>query len=161
MRDIGRVVVEYAHLEWLLGCIAGAALNISAAEWRLTAGRRSAPDIFDLARSVLELKEISVTADYKALSDAIKACHSQRNSLAHGTWSRIGEQDDLVLVLASGSWSPRPRQPQVKRAIKPEGTEYGRDTVKSLLDLVRGTTATVLEWNEEIVAAQSSGSTDS
>src|SRR5437763_1267817 len=83
-RQIGHVIVSYAHLEWLLSRILFAALGIDAVEGRVALRDQSATERFDIIKRLLPLKEMAVPEGSKELRAAIESCQDQRNELAHG-----------------------------------------------------------------------------
>jgi hypothetical protein len=90
-REIGRVVVSYARLEWLLRQLLYAVLGVTQTEGRIAVGEPRATDRFDRICEILAFKAMATDDDLKAIRDAIEACQTQRNQLAHATHPELRE----------------------------------------------------------------------
>jgi hypothetical protein len=156
-REIGRVIVVYARLEWLLSQILYASLGVSQKEGRIAVGEPRATDRFERIVEILEVKAIPFKTELDPIRAAIKAGMDQRNQLAHGVWLRAPESGAYILTVTRGSWQPiKGQKGKTSRKIAPEGVEYGVDDCRSLYALIERTIEHLEAWNAELVEHQAS-----
>jgi hypothetical protein len=155
-REIGRVVVSYARLEWLLSQILYAALGVSAAEGRIAVGEPRATDRFDRINDILRVNDlIPDPATIAKIREGIEACQTQRDQLAHSVWGKAPEDGRLLLCITKGSWQPvKGQKGKTSRKISPQGVEYNAEDARSLHALIVATIEALEHWNNDLVAQQ-------
>jgi hypothetical protein len=153
LREIGRVMVCQAHLEWRLSLILYDLLDLDRTAGRLAVREPRAPEYLDLIQDLMELRQISAAkTDFSALREALVATTNQRDQLAHGIWARPKGSRKVFLRLVKGNWQPEP-QSKVKRKIRPEAPEYDITDAASLVALIQETEGQLLNLGAEIDAA--------
>src|ERR1700732_1556408 len=91
-REIGRIIVRFARLEWILSKMLFAALNINNVKGRIALKDHNAVERFEIIKRLATLSGLNTTkTDLGALKEAICAAQSQRNDLAHSVWMRMPE----------------------------------------------------------------------
>src|SRR5262249_38097180 len=81
---------------------------------------------------LIKIKNISISADLPGIRNALDACISQRDALAHGLW--IDDPDypnRLFLRQTAGNWTPPGKIGKHKRRIHPQAAEYVWRTPKA------------------------------
>jgi len=103
LTQIGQIIVNWAHLEWLLsecmylaGCVEPKVGRYIVEEPR---AKRRVLQI----QALLDLTGGTVSIDLKALHDGIEAIENDRNNVAHGTWLITREGRHPELRLTSGT----------------------------------------------------------
>jgi hypothetical protein len=119
LREIGRVMVCQAHLEWRLSIILYDLLDLDRTAGRLAVREPRAPEYLDLIQDLMELRKVSApNTDFATLREALVATTNQRDQLAHGIWGRPRGSQRVYLRLTKGHWQPEVKG-KVKRKILP------------------------------------------
>ena len=146
MSEIGRVIVFHAYVEWRLSLIVYEFLHLTRVLGRLVVRDARATDQFDLICDLISLKNVKTGVDLIRLRKALVSVTTQRDLLAHGTWTRDPQTKTFFLRLAKGSWKPVKNQKvKTKRSGKPRAPGYGIDECRSLSQLISGIILTVDE----------------
>jgi hypothetical protein len=146
MGEIGRVIVFHAYVEWRLSLIVHEFLHLTKVLGRLVARDARATDQFDLICDLLSLKDVKTDVDLIRLRKSLVSVTTQRDLLAHGTWTRAPQTKAVFLRLAKGSWSPvKDQKLKTKQSGKPRTPKYGIEECRSLSRLIRGIILTVDE----------------
>jgi len=154
LREIGRIVSRHAILEWKLSRTVYTLLGIDPVCGRVTIREPRTTDRLDMIADLIKIKNISVSADLPAIRNALDACVSQRDALAHGLWMVDPDYPDrLFLRQTAGNWTPPGKIGKQKRRIHPQAAEYVLDDAKSLVALIDATVQAVYDLEEEIKAA--------
>jgi len=125
------IVYEFLHLTRVLG--------------RLVARDARATDQFDLICDLISLN-VKTGVDLIRLRKSLVSVTTQRDLLAHGTWTRDPQTKAFFLRLAKGSWTPaKSKKVKTKRSGKPRAPGYGIDECRSLSQLISGIILTVDE----------------
>jgi len=143
-REIGRVIIRWAHFEnhiqamiWAIafdGAANGAALG------RLAIRELRVAERADLLRAVADVQGVTLDKPLlKSIKTRAMAISEQRNLLAHGKWTFRPEVGWIVLQ-TRGVWEEHPEGPKGKRTIIPQSmpmsTEGVRQTVMELEELI-------------------------
>lgn len=146
MREIGRVVFYIAYTEWQLNVITHDLLRLTKILGRLATGDIRAIDRFDLVCDLVNLKGIKTNVDLISLRKSIVSAMTQRDLLAHGTWTRDPQTKAFLLRLVRDSWKPQKhKEAQAKRTANPRTPQYGITECRSLSQLINGIMLTVDE----------------
>lgn len=134
LREIGRVIVSFARLEDKLSNALYVLLQVHRVEGRLAVREPRAADRLDLIRELLELRNIQVGTDFKALRRALEDATNRRDQIAHGVWFRNPTTGTFYLRLTRGHWPAQTvRFGKRKRLIYPEGMPFDVDECRSIL----------------------------
>jgi len=126
------IVYEFLHLTRVLG--------------RLVARDARATDQFDLICDLISLKNVKTGVDLIRLRKSLVSVTTQRDLLAHGTWTRDPQTKTFLLRLSKGTWKPvKNKKAKTKRSGKPRAPGYGIDECRSLSQLISGIILTVDE----------------
>jgi hypothetical protein len=144
MREIGRVIVFHAYVEWQLSLIIHDFLHLTKVLGRLADRDTRAMDRFDLICDLIDLKNVKTPVDLMRLRKSLASVTIQRDLLAHGTWTRDPQTKYFFLRLARGSWKPmKSKKAQIKRSMKRRAAQYGIEECRSLTQLIGGIILTV------------------
>src|SRR5271154_477816 len=89
LKEIGRVMVCQAQLEWRLSIILYDLLDLDRTAGRLAVREPRAPKYVDLIIDLMEHRRITAPkTDFKVLREALVAVTNQRDQLAHGIWMK-------------------------------------------------------------------------
>jgi hypothetical protein len=142
MREIGRIVVNYASLEHSISRIIYHLLGISRKEGRLAAKEPRATDRFEIVRDLLVLQNIKPKAGLIAIRKEIEAVATMRDKLAHGIWTRHPRTNATILQIKRGKFQPNPPQ-NTKRVISPEGIPFNVDDCRAVRIRIEQTIETI------------------
>jgi hypothetical protein len=112
LREIGRIIVSFAKLEFMLTRLAYALLELDRTAGRIAVREPRACERFDMIVDLLRYRNLSSKSDLNALRITIGQCEDGRNLVAHGTWVRDPVYGVLRIVKTSGQWQPIPLYPR-------------------------------------------------
>lgn len=136
VREIGRIVVKWAYLEWRLLQIVQVILGIGPKEGRLSITKPRAPDYLDMICDLMKVRDIKVTGvNFKALRKVLDESHRARNALAHSVWLEIPGADP-TFQRVYGQWKPESHKPKVKRVIDPQGMSVSVDALRFVTQMI-------------------------
>ena len=154
LREIGRIVSRHAILEWKLSRTVYTLLGIDPVCGRVTVREPRTTDRLDMIADLIKIKNISISADLPGIRNALDACISQRDALAHGLWiDDPNYPNRLFLRQTAGNWTPPGKIGKHKRRIHPQAAEYVLEDAKSLVELIDATIQAVYDLEEEINSA--------
>jgi hypothetical protein len=152
-REIGRAIVRYARLEFILAQMLFYALNLTPVRGRAAIKDESATVRFDLIKSLNAMDGLPAPkANLIDLRKAIDTAQQQRNELAHSTWMRNSSGELLMRIARGERDNDCGKAVSKSRKVAPEGASYSVELARSLTALIDGAASGLLEWNEEIVA---------
>lgn len=150
-REIGRVVVYHAFLEYAMSRPAYDLLNINPKQGRVAVREPRGHEIFDMVKDLAFIDGIELHKNYQLLQDSLEACKKQRDQLAHGIWLRDPKTDQLFLRLLGGSWQPDPKmRGKIRRRINPQGAEYGLPEIRSTLEMIQAAIDVAIGFHSDI-----------
>jgi hypothetical protein len=162
LREIGRIVSRHAILEWKLSRTIYTLLGIDPVCGRVAVREPRTTDRLDMIADLIKIKNISVSADLPAIRNALDACVSQRDALAHGLWIVDPDYPNrLFLRQTAGNWTPPGKIGKHKRRIDPQAIEYVLEDAKGLAELIDATIQAVYDLEEEIKSALKASPTKS
>jgi hypothetical protein len=135
-REIGRVVVSFARLEWVIDRTLYLIIGVDDNLGRLTVKDQDGAEQFKLLIRLLRLKEIGVKGDLQSIRASIRQCQSQRNDLAHSVWVRSPQTNNIMICLFRGEWSKDDEVEERSRKLNPEGRAYPIEEAVSLVNLI-------------------------
>gem|GEM_PF-6553608 len=101
----GAIIVKYAHLEQMLKRAFYETLGISYEIGDLATSTPRISELIIKIESICAIKNVNVDSD--ALRDFRKKCESMkqiRDLIAHGAWSRVGDNQELAILKTRGNW---------------------------------------------------------
>lgn len=137
-REIGRVMVHYAHLEYRMSAITANLLGVSRTEGRMALREPRLKEWLALLVQLMRAKGLEPEIDIPTLQTAFEQATIQRDQLAHNIWCRNPKYPNRVFLrLIKGSWQPvKGQKGKTSRVIEPEGVEYDVDDARSLVALI-------------------------
>jgi hypothetical protein len=142
LREIGKVIVGYASVEWRLSDMLYAVLSVGPKQGRLAVVEPRAPERLDLLGELAALRGVRLSSllgirtkpNLLKLRNEIEWCRAQRALIAHGLWAF--DPDNLgqtYLRRVTGDWRPDQKDRQkVSRKIKPEAILYDTRKCRAL-----------------------------
>jgi hypothetical protein len=125
LREIGRVMVLFARLEWTLSRIAYALLGLDRTDGRIAVREPRATERIDMICQLLDYHKLPFSGSFQALRPQILEYQSLRDKIAHATWVRDPVYGALRIINTSGQWKPIPfEQEKLPRKVKPEGVTF-------------------------------------
>jgi hypothetical protein len=143
-REIGRVIVRWAHFEshiqHMIYAIAFDGAANGAVLGRLAIRELKVDERANLLRHVADVQGVLLDRPLlKSIKTKALAISEQRNLLAHGIWTRRPDLGWMVRQ-TRGDWDDHPGGPKGKRSITPQSipmsTEDVRQTVVELEELI-------------------------
>lgn len=119
-REIGRIIVRWAHLEWRLRLIAYALLGLDQKEGRLAV--RATGRVVEFVTMLQDLenaKRFDLGVDWKGLRKVLKHLSEHRGRLAHGLWLRVGRTKSPSIQIVNDVWQPDPKKKPTRAKIDP------------------------------------------
>lgn len=157
LREIGRYIVGFARLEWILSRFAYAILRLDGADGRIAVREPRATERVDMICDLLDNRFVASKADVKALRKDIGDCEEWRNLLAHSTWVVDPLMHALRLVKTGGQWQPtRNHPPKTKRRVAPEAIPLGANDVVVLNAKLQSVLEAVDQWAREFLPPEAS-----
>jgi hypothetical protein len=150
MREIGRVVVFYAYVEWRLNLIIYDFLRITKVLSHLVAKDARATDQFDLICDLISLKNVNTGVDLIRLRKSLVSATTQWDMLAHGTWLRDPRTKIVSLHLAKGGFRAIKNNGRKKQTKEPRLRQYGIEECRALSQLINGIILTVEELYSDL-----------
>lgn len=123
-REIGRVIVSFAHLEWMVDRMLYFVLDVDDDIGRISVKDQDGAEQFKLLRRLLRLKGITVKMDLNSIAADIRSCQAQRNDIAHSVWLKSPYTNNLMICLFRGEWSKEDDVEEKSRKLNPEGRPY-------------------------------------
>lgn len=137
LRDIGRLIVLYAHAEQYLQGIIYMLVGVDAGIGRLAVrepGRLT--DRLDFLLDLMAAKKLQPPdVDYKLLRKAIEGAMDMRNLCAHSTWIWSPEHKAYAVLVTRGQWADVPKSEMARRSKRlfPEGALVRASSLKVYL----------------------------
>ena len=129
--QIGRVITQWAVVEWQLKSVANLLLGVSLGARGIRTAR--AADYITMYEDLIKLRKMKVRTDLKVLKRALKDIEADRILIAHGVWLKHPSRKTPYIQLTKGK----------RQAASTLGSNCVIDpgmvpvTVKNLRDLVR------------------------
>jgi hypothetical protein len=150
LSEIGRIIVSFAKLEFMLTRLAYALLELDRTAGRIVVREPRACERFDMIVDLLRYRNLSSESNLNALRISIGQCEDGRNLVAHGTWVRDPVYGVLRIVKTSGQWQPIPSYPRkTKRKVAPEGVEFELPDALELSEKIQLTIKSIERWADE------------
>ncbi|MCZ6496530.1 MAG: hypothetical protein O6924_10175 [Alphaproteobacteria bacterium] len=118
-REIGRLITQWALLEWKLKQIAYDLLVVEPPVGRLAVNEPRVVDYVTMLEDILRVKKLKIDVDLKKLKTALSELANHRDRIAHGVWLKRPKTRSPDLQIIKGSWQPDPNKPKVKAVIHP------------------------------------------
>jgi hypothetical protein len=134
-REIGRIIIKFAYLEWYLKRVPIALLNISLAQGYVAV---RSPRMSDLIDMIIDLEKIGPTRLPPEMLAKLKAdlpeIERRRDRIAHGGWAQ--EEGRCYLAVTAGNWPKYSAKhvPTGKRKITPEMVEVPLSELRLQVD---------------------------
>ena len=109
-REIGRIIVHWAHFEHLVQDMVWQSIPVSQAVGRTAVREPAVTDRLEMLRDLVKLRDVQWDDElFNSILDRAKLMVARRNLLAHGIWGNHSggtmNMDDIWHVqLARGSW---------------------------------------------------------
>lgn len=154
-REIGRVMVHYAHLEYRMSAISANLLGVSRLEGRMVLREPRLKEWLALLVQLMRVKGLEPEIDIPLLQTAFEQATVQRDQLAHNIWCRNSKYPNRIFLrLIKGSWQPvKGQKGKTSRVIEPEAVEYDADDARSLVMLIDAATEKLNELGFQIYCA--------
>lgn len=136
--QIGRLITIFSTIELSVRQITSTLLRITPQEARIAVRSPRIKDSFEMISSLMNLRDLKVTHDLKALQAELTELESVRDWVAHGVWTQINGV--LHIMITSGSWAPPDvKMPvgknSVQRRIIPAAAPATADQIKQIADV--------------------------
>jgi hypothetical protein len=133
-RDVGRIIIRWAHLEYRLQEIAYLLLNVTEEQGRVAVQERRAVDRIDMIVDLAHLRRIKIDENIvKTIKSSLRVLSSRRDLFAHGLWVRY-DDGTWHVILMRGNWNGDAEIPHRSRRISPEGIKATVDGFASIRD---------------------------
>jgi hypothetical protein len=153
LREIGRIIVLQANLEYVMGRIVYDILDIDVKRGRVAVRDPRPKETLEMIYDLLRIENITMHGDWKPLQRALESTSQQRDYLAHGIWLRHSQTDVLHMRIIGGTWQPDPRvKARIKRRILPESSAIGLEYLKGLSALIETTIETAMQFHADVTA---------
>lgn len=103
MREIGRIMVYWAHIEFLLRRTTHEAAGIGQKLGRVALMEPKPPGVPDHIRKIFQARQIKPPKIPKKFIKEIDAFYERRNALAHGVWLKMKNNKYPVLQYTRGA----------------------------------------------------------
>ena len=123
-REIGRVIVGFARLEYQLSQAIYVVLRLDRQSGRLAIREPRATDRLSLLLDLLQQRGVSFATDTDALEASLAASQRERNQLAHGVWGLSPIDGQPALSITHGQWRPFGTRERVRRILVPESIPF-------------------------------------
>jgi hypothetical protein len=145
-REIGRVAVHWAYLEYCIQRIVWLLVGVDETMGRYAVREPRIDDRIDMIRDLAELRSIKIEKDkLTKLKKAVSTISRNRDLLIHGTWTRYPTGVWIVRDLRGQHPIDRKEVPHRSRRIAPEAIpinmESLRGNIRWLSDLISEATA--------------------
>jgi hypothetical protein len=137
-REIGRVIISFAKLEWMINRLVYFVLTIDDNLGRLIVKDQDGAEQFKLLCRLLRMKGIETRTELDPIAAAIRSCQSQRNDIAHSIWVISPITNKPMICLFRGEWSKDDDVEVKSRKFNPEGRAYPIEEAISLINLIDG-----------------------
>lgn len=142
-REIGRLVVRWAHLEHTTQRIIWLLLKVSYPFGRIAVREPRIEDRLRMILSLAELRGMDLdTPAFRGLMSEVRLLAKERHTIAHGIWTNVDGQWSVLLT--RGSWADDGPHPPSKNVV-PEASPMSQETVASLVKRVVAAEAVVNE----------------
>lgn len=149
-REIGRLMVANAYLEYVLGEIVLDLLKLDQKRGRVAIRQPRAGDTYDMIKDLAEIEKISFSPEIENIRTSLNELSMKRDWLAHGIWVD-DKKRGLLLRITSGSWQPAPgTKGKIKRRILPEVNKFGLREIKATLELNDVITAVIMKFRTKL-----------
>lgn len=92
-REIGRIIVRWANLEYYVQTMVWEILGISRAEGRIAIREPRVADRLDMVNQIIQVQQATWDADlYKSVAKRMRDLASERDLVAHAIWGRHDNQ---------------------------------------------------------------------
>jgi hypothetical protein len=154
-REIGRVMVHYAHLEYRMSAITANLLGVSRTEGRMALREPRLKEWLALLVQLMRAKGLEPQIGIPLLQTVFEQATIQRDQLAHNIWCRNPKYPGRVFLrLIKGSWQPvKGQRGKTSRVTEPEAIEYDADDARSLVALIEAAIEKLNELGFQIYCA--------
>lgn len=136
--QIGRLITIFSAIEFSVREITSTLLRITPQEARIAIRSPRIKDSFEMISSLMNLRNLKVTHDLKALQIELSELEGARDWVAHGVWTQINGV--LHIMITSGSWVPPgvkipAGKNSIQRRIIPAAAPATADQIKQIADV--------------------------
>lgn len=134
-REIGKVVIRWAHLEYLIQSFIWELAGVDERVGRLAIREPRVSDRMDLVYDLAELLGAKVdTKQGTAFKNRLNELSGKRDLIAHGIWTKTPKDKTWRVILTRGTHRPDADVPHRKRKISPEALKADPDGLRKLAD---------------------------
>lgn len=120
LEQIGRIIVDFAFIEWRLRMAYFALVVNDPAIGRLAIGDPRVEQTIQRICQVANARKLVLKTDLASLGDSLSACEKQRDLLGHGVWLKLTDTGQLCIQNINGKWDRQSREPKRLRREYPE-----------------------------------------
>jgi hypothetical protein len=136
---IARVIVQYAHLEYLINESIYLLSGVEPPLGRVVIKEPRITDRLDMLNELLEMRAIDLSMidnnlRISKIRKSLEEVQTRRHRIAHGVWLRTTGDNKILLRSISGKHTPFGRK--VSRRMMPEAVDETVQTCKPLLETI-------------------------
>ena len=156
-RGIGRVIVQWAFVEWILKTITYDLLKVDPKRGRVAVREPRPGEYIAMYRQLMRLNNIdkkfplenSLAALPKMLSDR----RAERDLIAHSVWAKHSESGVYLIQRMSGNWAPDDSGRKISKREVPEGLVITPDALEGLRAEIERLGSVLMELHQGIIQA--------
>ena len=149
--EIGRIIMRWAFVEWQLKQIVYRIVGVGPKVGRLAVQQPRVDAHITMIADVMKLQKITVSTDFKKLSDGLVQLKNIRDAIAHGVWMKHPSTKLPMLQITKGKWSIA-AMPGIKRVVEPQGAVVTIEKLREIVRSIEGAARTVSKLETEIAA---------
>lgn len=130
---VGRIIVSWAHLEYITQEAVWIALGVTPEEGRVAVREPRVPERLELIKTLADLKGVTIKKEWlQQLVKTTKAINRHRDLLAHGVWTQDHDKSWKV-VRMRGKWPENTTDHHKDKRVAPEALGVTTDGLEKIL----------------------------
>jgi hypothetical protein len=154
MREIGRVVVNFSQLEYILSQVLYVILQIDRQTGRLAIVEPRATERLRIIWELAQQRGWEINLDFDAMYAMLEKIQKDRNQIVHGNWIFDPIKREFLVSVTTGSYVHPGKTGSLKRRIEPQALPINLVSCRNITEGIKQARALTIQLLEIILEMQ-------